>query len=106
MDALLISYTTVDFQTKNELELSLRRWDEKKEYWLEKFKNAGMVSTITTQIWNKEGVFRIGRIFMYKDEKAFISCQKIFREFEDENSDIKRKISSSRGVVLDEHILI
>ena len=43
---------------------------------------------------------------MYKDEKAFISCQKIFREFENENSDIKRKISSSGGVVLDEHILI
>ena len=105
MDALLISYTTVDFQTKNELELFLRRWDEKKDYWLAKFKIAGMVSTITTQIWNKEGVFRIGRIFMYKDEKAFIACQKIFREFENENSDIKRKISSSRGVVLDEHIL-
>ena len=105
MDALLISYTTVDFQTKNELELFLRRWDEKKDYWLPKFKIAGMVSTITTQIWNKEGVFRIGRIFMYKDEKAFIACQKIFREFENENSDIKRKISSSRGVVLDEHIL-
>ena len=106
MDAKLISYTTVDFQTKNELELSLRRWDEKKEYWLERFQKAGMVSTITTQIWNKEGVFRIGRIFMYKDEKAFIACQKIFREFENENSDIKRKISSSRGVVLDENILI
>ena len=105
MNALLISYTTVDFQTKNQLELFVRRWDEKKDYWLEKFKAAGMVSTITTQIWNKEGVFRIGRIFMYKDEKAFIECQKIFREFESENSDIQRKISSSRGVVLDEHIL-
>ena len=55
--------------------------------------------------WNKEGIFRIGRIFMYRDEKAFIECQKIFREFENENSDIQRKISSSRGVVLDEHIL-
>jgi hypothetical protein len=43
---------------------------------------------------------------MYKDEKAFIECQKIFREFENENSDINRKISSSRGIVLDENILI
>ena len=42
---------------------------------------------------------------MYKDEKAFIACQKIFREFESENSDINRKISSSRGIVLDENIL-
>ena len=80
-------------------------WDENKEKWLEKFKDAGMTSNINTQIWNKEGVFRIGRIFMYKDEKAFIACQKIFREFENENSDINRKISSSRGIVLDENIL-
>ena len=106
MDALLISYTTVDFRTKNEMELSLRRWDANKAKWLKKSKAAGMVSNINTQIWNKEGVFRIGRIFMYKDEKSFVACQKIFREFENENSDINRKISSSRGIVLDENILI
>jgi len=106
MDALLISYTTVDFRSKTEMELALRRWDANKEKWLKKFKAAGMVSNINTQIWNKEGVFRIGRIFMYKDEKSFIACQKIFREFENENSDINRKISSSRGIVLDENILI
>ena len=81
-------------------------WDDNKEKWLKKFKDAGMTSNINTQIWNKEGVFRIGRIFMYKDEKAFIACQKIFREFENENSDINRKISSSRGIVLDENILV
>ena len=68
MDTLLISYTTVDFRTKTEMELALRRWDENKEKWLKKFKDAGMTSNINTQIWNKEGVFRIGRIFMYKDE--------------------------------------
>ena len=106
MDALLISYTTVDFRTKTEMELALRRWDANKEKWLKKFKAAGMVSNINTQIWNKEGVFRIGRIFMYKDEKSFVACQKIFREFENEISDINRKISSSRGIVLDENILI
>ena len=61
MDALLISYTTVDFRTKTEMELALRRWDSNKEKWLKKFKAAGMVSNINTQIWNKEGVFRIGR---------------------------------------------
>ena len=95
MDTLLISYTTVDFRTKTEMELALRRWDDNKEKWLKKFKDAGMTSNINTQIWNKEGVFRIGRIFMYKDEKAFIACQKIFREFENENS---QKSKVLRGV--------
>ena len=46
MDTLLISYTTVDFRTKTEMELALRRWDENKEKWLEKFKDAGMTSNI------------------------------------------------------------
>ncbi len=52
MDTLLISYTTVDFRTKTEMELALRRWDENKEKWLKKFKDAGMTSNINTQIWN------------------------------------------------------
>ena len=51
MDTLLISYTTVDFRTKTEMELALRRWDENKEKWLKKFKDAGMTSNINTQIW-------------------------------------------------------
>ena len=34
MDTLLISYTTVDFRSKTEMELALRRWDENKEKWL------------------------------------------------------------------------
>ena len=88
------------------MELALHDGMLIKKNGLKKFKAAGMVSNINTQIWNKEGVFRIGRIFMYKDEKSFVACQKIFREFENENSDINRKISSSRGIVLDENILI
>ena len=88
------------------MELALRRWDDNKENGLRSLKNAGMTSNINTQIWNKEGVFRIGRILCIKMKKLFIACQKIFREFENENSDINRKISSSRGIVLDENILI
>ena len=102
MDALLISYTTVDFRTKTEMELALRRWDANKEKWLKKFKAAGMVSNINTQIWNKEGVFRIGRIFMYKDEKSFVACQKIFRDAELEfknKTGIVWKVFSNRGIV-------
>ena len=82
MDALLISYTTVDFRTKTEMELALRRWDSNKEKWLKKFKAAGMVSNINTQIWNKEGTLRLGHLWEYKDEKAFVECQKIFRDAE------------------------
>ena len=53
MDALLISYTPVDFRTKTEMELALRRLDANKEKWLKKFKAAGMVSNINNQIWKR-----------------------------------------------------
>ena len=108
MDTLLISYTTVDFRTKTEMELALRRWDENKEKWLKKFKDAGMTSNINTQIWNKEGVFRLGTMWEYKDEKAFIACQKLFREAEmkfDQKAQISVKDFSNRGIILYDTIL-
>ena len=105
MEIKLISYTIVDFQSKQDMELFLRRWEDRKDEWLQKFKDAGMLSNINTQIWDKENIFRLGRIFTYKDDKSFLNCQKIFRQFEEENSDIVRKISSSRGIVLDDNQL-
>ena len=108
MDTLLISYTTVDFRTKTEMELALRRWDENKEKWLEKFKDAGMTSNINTQIWNKEGVFRLGNMWEYKDEKAFIACQNLFREAEmkfEQKAKITVKNFSNRGIILYDVVL-
>ena len=104
-ESKLMSYITSDFATKSDMRVGAEEWQEIIQQMLPKFKKAGAIRQTVSQIWNKEGVFRIGRIFMYKDEKAFIACQKIFREFENENSDINRKISSSRGIVLDENIL-
>mgnify|MGYP000467173551 CR=1 FL=1 len=105
-ESKLMSYITSDFSSKSDMRVGAEEWQAIIQEMLPKFKKAGAIRQTVSQIWNKEGVFRIGRIFMYKDEKAFIACQKIFREFENENSDINRKISSSRGIVLDENILI
>ena len=105
-ESKLMSYITSDFATKSDMRVGAEEWQGIIQEMLPKFKKAGAIRQTVSQIWNKEGVFRIGRIFMYKDEKAFIACQKIFREFENENSDINRKISSSRGIILDENILI
>ena len=104
-ESKLMSYITSDFASKSDMKVGAEEWQAIIQEMLPKFKKAGAIRQTVSQIWNKEGVFRIGRIFMYKDEKAFIACQKIFREFENENSDINRKISSSRGIVLDENIL-
>ena len=65
MEPKLISYTIVDFQSKQDMELFLRRWEDRKDIWLKKFKDAGMLSNINTKIWDKENIFRLGRIFTY-----------------------------------------
>ena len=68
MEPKLISYTIVDFRSKQDLELFLRRWEDRKDTWLKKFKDSGMLSNINTQIWDKDNIFRLGRIFTYKDD--------------------------------------
>ena len=50
-----------------------------------------------------EGSFILGNLWEYKDEKAFIACQELFREAEakmDERTDIAKIITPSRGIIL------
>ena len=47
-----------------------------------RFKSAGASRQTVSQVWNKEGVFMLGNMWEYKDEKAFIACQTLFREAE------------------------
>ena len=69
----------------------------------EKFKNAGALRQTVSQIWNKEGTHRLGHLWEYKDEKAFLECQKIFKEAELEFKNkigIICKVFSNRGIIL------
>ena len=69
----------------------------------DKFKKAGAVKQTASQIWNKEDVLRLGHLWEYKDDKAFIACQKIFNEAETvfkKRTGITWKIFSNRGVIL------
>ena len=75
---------------------------------LPKFKKAGAIRQTVSQIWNKEGVFRLGTLWEYKDERAFIECQKLFREAEmkfEKKVQIATKDFSNRGIILYDTIL-
>ena len=37
-------------------------------------RDAGLLSFTVTQVWNKQGKFRVGSYWAYRDEKAFIDC--------------------------------
>jgi len=99
----LISYITSDFQTKSDMKVGEVEWEKIMNKNFNKFKKAGAVRQIVTQIWNKEGTLRLGHLWEYKDEKAFVECQKIFREAELEfknKTGIVWKVFSNRGIVL------
>ena len=99
----LISYITSDFQTKSDMKVGAEEWQAIIQEMLPKFKKAGAIRQTVSQIWNKEGVFRLGNMWEYKDEKAFIKCQELFREAEmkfDQKAQISVKNFSNRGIIL------
>ena len=100
----LINYTTRDFLSENELELYLSKQDEiYTPGVIEEFKKSGLLRRVVTKIWNKEGVARLGIIFEYEDEKAFLACQKLLDKYHAPAiKNFVTKVHGSRGIVLHE----
>ena len=100
----LISYTTRDFVSENELELYVSKQDEiYTSDVIEEFKKSGLLRRVVTTIWNKEGVARLGIIFEYKDDKAFLACQKLLDKYHAPTiKNFVTKVHASRGIVLHE----
>ena len=103
-DSKLISYITSDFQTKSDMKVGEVEWEKIMNKNFDKFKKAGAVRQTVTQIWNKEGTLRLGHLWEYKDEKAFVDCQLLFREAEQRfnKTEIPQKLFSNRGVILND----
>ena len=100
----LINYTTREFMSDNELELYAKKQDEIfTPDVIEKFKKAGMLRRVLTRIWNKEGVARVGILFEYRDEKAFVACQTLLDKYHaPQVKTFVNKVVGSRGIVLHE----
>ncbi len=78
-------------------------WAEIIEPMLPRFKEAGALRQVVSQVRNNEGSFILSNTWEYADEKAFVACQKLFREAEAElakRSDISQIITASRSVIL------
>jgi len=102
-ESKLISYITSDFQSKSDMKIGEIEWEKIMNDKFDEFKKAGAIRQTVTQIWNKEGALRLGHLWEYKDEKAFIACQKIFREAELEfkkRTGIIWKVFPNRGIEL------
>ena len=102
-ESKLISYITSDFQSQSDMKVGEIEWQKIMNEHFDKFKKAGAVRQTVSQIWNKEGALRLGHLWEYIDEKAFIACQKIFNQAEAEfkkRTGITWKVFSNRGIIL------
>ena len=99
----LISYITSDFQTKSDMKVGAEEWQAIIQEMLPKFKKAGAIRQTVSQIWNKEGVARVGILFEYRDEKAFVACQTLLDKYHaPQVKTFVNKVVGSRGIVLHE----
>ena len=66
-----------------------------------KFAKAGAIRQTVSQVFNKDGIQRLGNLWEYTDEKAFVDCQLLFREAEQRfnKTEIPQKLFSNRGVI-------
>ena len=55
-----------------------------------------MLRRVLTRIWNKEGVARVGILFEYKDENAYVKGQKVIEKHFKENENFFKKITVKR----------
>lgn len=105
-ESTLMNFVTVDYPTEGDLELSRYRWEENREKYLPQLMAKGLNRFTVLRIWNKEGVFRLGFWYEYKDPDAFAACKEIWGEIESQSK--KRapsKIFANRGVVLEDNRL-
>jgi hypothetical protein len=102
----MINYSTRDFASKEHLELYLMRQEKAFSPEVVKlFTEAGMLRRTVTQIWNKQGSFRVGILFEYRDKSAYESCQTLLKKhYLPAVEGLTTKVVGSRGVVVHEFV--
>ena len=102
----LLNFVTADYMSEREMNAALDRWNASREEFLPRLKANGLLRFTILKIWNKEGVYRLGFNYEYKDAASFNACRDIF--FEIERVGASRhpvKIFANRGVVLEDNDL-
>ena len=100
----LISYTTREFLTENELELYVKMQDEiYTPAVIDEFIKSGLLRRVLTRVWNKKGASKLAIIFEYKDDQSFVACQKLLEKYHHPKvKNFANKVVGTRGIVLHE----
>ena len=100
----LISYTTREFLTENELELYVKMQDEIYiPAVIDEFIKSGLLRRALTKVWNKKGASKVAIIFEYKDDQSFVACQRLLEKYHHPKvKNFANKVVGTRGIVLHE----
>ena len=100
----LISYTTREFLTENELELYVKMQDEiYTPAVIDEFIKSGLLRRALTKVWNKKGASKVAIIFEYKDDQSFVACQRLLEKYHHPKvRNFANKVVGTRGIVLHE----
>ena len=100
----LISYTTREFLTENELELYVKMQDEiYTPAVIDEFIKSGLLRRALTRVWNKIGASKVAIIFEYKDDQSFVACQRLLEKYHHPKvKNFANKVVGTRGIVLHE----
>ena len=97
----------IRFCLKSDMKVGAEEWQAIIQEMLPNLKKLALSDKLLVRFGIKR-VFRLGNMWEYKDEKAFIECQKLFREAEmkfDQKAQISVKNFSNRGIILYDVIL-
>jgi len=100
----LISYTTREFLTENELELYVKMQDEiYTPSVIDEFIKSGLLRRALTKVWNKKGASKVAITFEYKDDQSFVACQRLLEKYHHPKvKNFANKVVGTRGIVLHE----
>ena len=100
----LISYTTREFLTENELELYVKMQDEiYTPAVIDEFIKSGLLRRALTKVWNKKGASKVAIIFEYKDDQSFVACQRLLEKYHHPKvKNFANKVVGTRRIVLHE----
>ena len=100
----LISYTTREFLTENELELYVKMQDViYTPSVIDEFIKSGLLRRALTKVWNKKGASKVAIIFEYKDDQSFVACQRLLEKYHHPKvKNFANKVVGTREIVLHE----
>ena len=54
--------------------ITLHNWQDDKDKFLSKLKSKRLIRHVIIRVWNRDGSFKLGHLFEYKDENAYKIC--------------------------------